>query len=140
MSNSFVVESLVELRVLQRVFREAKFCTEPDDDEISESPIVANLYEKLINILMLRDIEATGDVARQKWMSWLSIDQDRDEWSAGLKRAKLCSCWMKFSEEERLNYVKTLMSPFILSEFNLKKFIADVDQLRKGGVYRNEST
>jgi hypothetical protein len=32
-----------ELVAMQRVFREAKFCLEPDDEDISGSPIVAKL-------------------------------------------------------------------------------------------------
>jgi hypothetical protein len=44
MDHIFVVDDLGELLALQRVFREAKFCLEPDDVEISDSPVVARLF------------------------------------------------------------------------------------------------
>lgn len=66
MSNAFVVEDLGELLALQRVFREAKFCTEPDDVEVSDSPIVAKLFERLIATLVAQAVERDGEGARQR--------------------------------------------------------------------------
>ncbi|MDH5206521.1 MAG: hypothetical protein OEW36_12755, partial [Hylemonella sp.] len=57
MTQKFIVDDLGELLALQRVFREAKFCTEPDDTEISDSPVVARLYELVIATLVAKELE-----------------------------------------------------------------------------------
>lgn len=124
----FVVADRVELLALHRVFREAKFNPEPDDTEISDSPIVAKLFHQLIDAIVAADVERDGESARQKWGQWLSIDEFRDEWSAGVARARREITWPAFSEEERREYVTVLMSPFFLNEDATKRFIAAVEK------------
>ena len=57
-TNSFVVNDIVELRVMQRVFREAKFCALADDDEISDSPIVNELFKRLLVLMPSTTVSA----------------------------------------------------------------------------------
>lgn len=128
-SNPFVVTDLNDLLALHRVFREAKFCTEPDDIEISNSPIVVRLFCQLLDAIVAAEAERDGESARHKWKQWLAIDESRDEWSAGVTRAKRETAWSTFSEEERRAYVTLLMSPFVLNENVMKRFIAAVEEI-----------
>jgi hypothetical protein len=59
-SKIFKVENLVESRALQRVFREAKFCTVADDEEISTSPIVAAMFDRVMEVLVETCVETEG--------------------------------------------------------------------------------
>lgn len=127
-TNSFVVDDLVELRVMQRVFREAKFCTEADDLEISDSPIVARMFERLIATLMAQEVALEGEVARQSWMRWLAIDESRDEWAAAIRRARVEKQWLTFSNTDRTDYVRVLLSPFTASPETIEKFVRAVNQ------------
>ena len=123
----FAVSNLQELRVMQRVFREAKFCLEADDEEISASPIVAKLFTQLMNVLIAIETETEADSARRGWTKWLDMsDSSRDEWTAALKRAKSNVQWPAWSQIERLEYSKTLFSPFVLTEERLRDFVTSV--------------
>lgn len=127
-SERFVVADFNELMVLHRVFREAKFCTEPDDTEISDSPIVARLFRQLLGVIVATEVEREGESACQKWRQWLAIDESRDEWSAGVTRAKRETAWSGLSDQERRAYVTLLMSPFVLDEDAMERFIAAVEK------------
>lgn len=125
-TNRFIVEDFDELIALQRVFREAKFCVEPDDVEISDSPIVARMFKRLVDALMAEEVARDGEIARQNWQRWLMIDESRDEWAAAVRRARGDVRWEAFSEEERTNYVSILLSPFVLTSDALARFISEV--------------
>lgn len=128
MSNAFVVDDLGELLALQRVFREAKFCTEPDDVEVSDSPVVAKLFERLIATLVAHEVERDGENARQRWAQWLAIDESRDEWDAAIRRARSDARWVTFLTDERIEYVRLLLSPFTLSPEVVDRFVLAVNQ------------
>ena len=65
-TNSFVVSDLKELLVMQRVFREAKFCKLADDDEVSSSPLVNELFGRLLDALISKEVEQEGERARKQ--------------------------------------------------------------------------
>jgi len=127
-SEAFVVNDPSELLALQRVFREAKFCIEPDDLEISDSPIVSRMFQRLMDALIASEVEREGEHARQRWMQWLVIDESRDEWQAAIRRARAEDRWSKFSRDERISYVRLLLSPFTVSADAIDHFIHTVNQ------------
>lgn len=130
-SRTFEVCGLQELRVMQRIFREAKFCTVADDDEISDSPIVAMLFSRLMSVLIAAEVEAVGESARQSWEAWLLMDNPlRSEWCAARLRAQKHLVWGTMTESERDDYVKVLFSPFVLSDAAIKRFTAEVNALQ----------
>ena len=131
MSSAFVVHDLGELLALQRVFREAKFCTEPDDVEVSDSPVVAKLFERLVATLVAHEVERDGEGARQRWTQWLAIDESRDEWNAAIRRARSDDRWATFPIDERREYVRLLLSPFTLSPEIVDRFVLAVNQSKE---------
>ena len=128
MTNIFIVDDLGELLALQRVFREAKFCNEPDDVEVSDSPVVARLFERLIATLVDAEVACDGEVAAFRWRRWLEIDESRDEWRASIRRARADARWLTFSGDERDEYVRLLLSPFSLTPETILKFVSEVNQ------------
>lgn len=128
MNNIFIVSDFVELIALQRVFREAKFCHKPDDIEISDSPVVAQLFERLITTLIENDVERNGEDARLRWTQWLTIDESRDEWESAIRRALTDDRWTKFSSSERIEYIRVLLSPFTLTQEIIDIFISTVNR------------
>jgi len=126
-SKQFIVDELSELRAMQRVFREAKFCIEADDDEISESPVVASLFRRLMVSLIEAEVITSGESARKSWEAWLSMDDpNRDEWSAALRRARKQSKWEGLTLDEKRAYAKLLLSPFLLSDRMTQLFLESV--------------
>jgi hypothetical protein len=130
MSKIFVVDDLSELLALQRVFREAKFCTEADDTEISDSPVVARMFERLIATLVATEVGHGDESARLRWARWLAIDESRDEWAAAVRRARADTRWATFSSDERVEYVSLLLSPFTLSPEVIDRFVSSVNQAK----------
>jgi hypothetical protein len=126
--NTFIVDNFDELLTLQRVFREAKFCAEPDDAEVSDSPIVAKMFERLMTTLIARDVMRDGESARQRWMDWLAIDESRDEWHAAVRRARANDRWATFSDEERNSYIQLILSPFVVSPEISERFVRMVNE------------
>lgn len=130
-TKEFAVNDYLELRVMQRIFREAKFCREADDDEIATSPIVADLFERLLDALISTQVERDGEVARVKWENWLSMeDASRDEWGAAFRRAVRYESWDKLTSSEKIKYVEVLFRPFLLKDDLVFRFIAEVDAIR----------
>jgi hypothetical protein len=131
MSKAFIVDDLGEMLALQRVFREAKFCAEPDDVEVSDSPVVARLFERLIATLVANEVERGGEDAKLRWTQWLAIDESRDEWAAAIRRANADVRWATFSSNERIEYVRLLLSPFVLSPSVVDRFISTVKRAKE---------
>ncbi|SMC20875.1 hypothetical protein SAMN02745857_01064 [Andreprevotia lacus DSM 23236] len=129
-SNSFLVNDYHELIALQRVFREAKFCFEASDPEISASPIVARLFDRLLDTLIEVDVTRKGDIARKRWADWLSMHPAREEWQVSVRRAAEEHDWDHWSEDERISYARTLLSPFILAQDLIELFIEEVSTAR----------
>ena len=122
----FSVADYAELLAMQRVFREAKFCGEPDDEEVAASPIVAGLFRRLMEALIAADIERYGTRGKQRWDEWLTIDASRQEWCAALARAKKQSGWKNWNDAARASYVADLLAPFIVSDDRLREFLVAV--------------
>lgn len=128
-SDVFRVESIVELRALQRVFREAKFCTVADDEEISTSPIVAAMFDRVMDALIESCVQLEGESARARWLNWLNMTSpERDEWSAASSRARKNELWPTWTDREQVEYVALLFRPFKLDDSSLKQFISEVTE------------
>jgi tRNA-dihydrouridine synthase len=128
-SNSFTAFNESELNILQRIFREAKFCREPDDLEITDSPDVAELYEDLIEALIEHDNLKYGKDQVERWRTWLAdMDETRDEWAATLTRLASNPKWLTLTKSAQSELVRTMFRPFSLSEEKLPYFISQVNQ------------
>jgi hypothetical protein len=125
-TKSFVVNGYRDLQVLQRVFREAKFCNEANDDEVSASPIVADLYLRLVDVLIEADVAEFGEHVRVNWANWLQMDPSRDEWNSAMRRACSEEKWLAWTFEERLSHTRLLLSPFVISSELELQFINEV--------------
>ena len=123
-TNSFVVNDIVELRVMQRVFREAKFCALADDDEISDSPIVNELFKRLLDALINKCVELDGLEERERWHRWLTMDDPaRDEWGAVRDRALRHDKWALWTREEKVDYLRLLCCPFVARDDLISRIV-----------------
>jgi hypothetical protein len=112
---------------MQRVFRAAKFCTKTDDKDIAPSPIVAQLFGRLMDALITVQAERDGNEARERWNRWLTMaDTRRDEWRAAVWRAKREKEWADWTDERRKDYAKLLLHPFVVSQSMLDRFTLEV--------------
>ena len=127
MTSRFAGFDARELRLMQRVFREAKFCIAADDEEVSDSPWVAALFEELLEQLIAADGATNGNAAR-RWADWRAIDETRDEWRVAIQRVRNSKRWsMLVTEPERIEYVETLLRPFTVTHEKRQLFLATVE-------------
>lgn len=117
-----------ELRALQRVFREAKFCPEAGDDEITNSPIVAAMFARLMDALIATESAREGSRAKERWETWLEMDNPlREEWSAVRRRIEKNIQWPRLGAEEKQAHIKLLFQPFRISDERVKELIEQID-------------
>lgn len=122
-SNEFLRFKYFELIAMQRVFREAKFCFSPSDNEISASPVVSDLFDRLMDALIESDVATKGESAREQWDAWLAINENREEWGVALERARNSLEWQSLDESQKLAYAKELLRPFNCGPVQLEQFV-----------------
>ncbi len=125
-SNVFQVDDYYELLALHRALLEAKFCDEPNDLDVSASPLVATLHRKLLKSLIKIEVDKKGLSAQNDWDDWLTLRADRREWIVGLKRVKNLDIWDEWSNETKKKYVLNLLSPFYVSDELVNTFLVEV--------------
>ncbi|MES2933727.1 MAG: hypothetical protein V4805_09605 [Pseudomonadota bacterium] len=127
-SKNFEISDVVELRVMQRIMREAKFCIAENDTEISTSPIVSQLFKRLMDALIEAEVELDGEEARTRWLRWLNLDDPRrDEWQVAVGRAANDGRWEKFTDQEKRDFSENVLCPFTMAPDLLNEFIYAVE-------------
>ena len=124
--SEFIVKDYYELLALHRALLESKFCDEPNDLDVSSSPIVAKLHKQLLSILVESDVDRKGDEAKEEWNEWLQLGTDRREWKVAIKRAKNEELWENWGPREKKTYVSDLLSPFVIDDKLIDEFIESV--------------
>lgn len=130
MNEKFCASELSELIALQRLFREAKFSTDPDDAELCDSPLVARMFERLMSALVVKDVQTSGEQAKRRWEAWLAIDETRDEWRSAVRSAARDFRWASFSDSERIAQAYLLLSPFTTTPTLVERFIVEANEAR----------
>ena len=125
-SSIFIVDEYYELLAVHRAFLEAKFCDDPTDNDVSWSPILASLHERLILKLIEAAVSRNGESERIQWNEWLVISDTRREWTVALNRARTQAQWENWSDTEKLRYSRPLLAPFTFTDELLLSFIEQV--------------
>ena len=105
---------------LHKALLEAKFHTIPDNELIAGSPLIADLY------IQVRDLLIESDKGNE-WKDWflLSNRPDRKEQAIILMRKD--RIWNKATHDEKRKIASAFLAPFIFSEEELENLIAEVD-------------
>lgn len=127
MNNGFFVNDLFELRVMQRIFREAKFNFDPDDTELQTAPVVVALFERLIESLIAASVAKDGEQERAGWMQWLEVDSTRNEFWASVRFAQMSAEWNSADSTKRRELALAILGPFKVSEGVLHEFFMAVE-------------
>lgn len=125
-SSEFIVDDYYELLAIHRAFMEAKFCDDANDRDVSGSPIIASLHQRLIVNLIEASVANDGESERTRWIEWLNLSDTRREWTVAIERAQSEIRWKGWSDIEKREYSLSLLAPFTFSDEMLLKFIAQV--------------
>jgi hypothetical protein len=126
-SKDLIVADYHELLVLHRALMEAKFSQNPWDDVVMGSPLIASLMHRVIGILIEHQQEKGDAQAVRKWQKWLAIDPSRREWVIAKRQAKESEAWVQWSIDEKKQFARILLSPFMADDSLLTTFIKEVD-------------
>lgn len=112
-----------ELLALHKALLEAKFHTDPDNEEISGSPLVAN------TCIQVRDLLLQSEKAAQ-WEDWFQLKNRRDYRATAIMRMSKDRRWEKASDEERKRIAGDYLAPFLWGETELYETVEAVNRMR----------
>lgn len=104
---------------LHKALLEAKFNMNPDNELVSGSPFVADIYVQVREFLIKND---------HQWKEWFLLRNRPDYRARAIMRMKKCRRWGKATFAEKKKIAADFLAPFLHSEIELKEAIAETDQ------------
>ena len=129
MTTSIDFTSYYELLALHRALMEAKFHDTPNDPAVAGSPFVADVANRIVEILA--NWKQSDRPAGHDWPSWRHVGPGHREWAVAIDRAREATNWITWNEDERRQFAKILLSPFVATSEVLEQFIACVNADKK---------
>ena len=105
---------------LHKALLEAKFHTMPDNELVAGSPLIADLYIQVRDLLMESD---TGS----GWKDWFQLSNRPDRKEQAIIMMRRDRIWNKATYDEKSEIARAFLAPFIFSEEELENVIAEVD-------------
>lgn len=105
---------------LHKALLEAKFHTMPENELVSGSPLVANTYIKV------RDLLIESDKGNQ-WKEWFQLSNRPDRRNQAVILIKKCERWNKATADEKREIASDYLAPFLFDDDELEVVIAEVD-------------
>lgn len=106
---------------LHKALLEAKFHIDPDNESVSGSPLVAEIY------IQIRDYLIESDEKGQ-WREWFQLKNRPDYRERAIARMKKFRRWDKASSDEKRKIAKTFLAPFLCGEEELNMVIMETDK------------
>ena len=106
---------------LHKTLLEAKFNTNPDNEMVSGSPFVADIY------IQVREWLIKNDKSSQ-WEVWFQLKNRSDYKERALIRMRKNNQWKKAHYEQKKMIAKNYLAPFIYDEHELDEVIAEMDK------------
>lgn len=120
------INDYYEILNLHKALLEAKFHKNPDNINVSSSPIIADICNKLVDALEEMDGEKNEkDIG--KWDNWRMLKNQIFYRDRALKNAMLNNRWTKLNPNDKEKIVINLLSPFKAAQEEIKSFIQEVD-------------
>lgn len=105
---------------LHKALLEAKFHTMPDNELVAGSPLVADLY------IQVRDLLIESDKGSE-WKDWFQLSNRPDRKEQAIILMRRDRIWNKAAHDEKRKTARAFLAPFIFSEEELENVIAEVD-------------
>lgn len=106
---------------LHKALLEAKFNVNPDNEMVSGSPLIADIY------IQIREWLIKNDESGQ-WKVWFQLKNRPDYKKRALIRMSKNKQWKKAYYEEKKMIVKNYLAPFIFNEQEVDEVIIEVDK------------
>lgn len=124
-----VIKDYFTILNLHKALLEAKFHLNPDNINVSSSPVIAQFCTELVDVLGKMD-EERSEKNNGKWDEWRLLKNQSFYRDRAIINAKLNNRWMKMNVDEKRKTVKNMVSPFIATDEEIDIFIKEVDDSR----------
>lgn len=113
-----------ELLNLHKALLEAKFNLNPDNELVSGSPLVADVYIQVRDLLMKSD-------KSDDWEAWFQLKNRPDRRKSVIMRILGDERWEKASDDDKIKIAGNYLAPFIYDEVELNEIVAEIDYVIK---------
>lgn len=104
---------------LHKALLEAKFHLNPDNELVSGSPLVAEVFIQVRDYLI-------REHGRKGWETWYQLKNRPDFRQRAILRMRANDRWLKLTREERKKVAGDYLAPFIYSEEELEAVVDEV--------------
>ena len=129
MSSLFTVEDEFELLALHRALYCAKFDEDSSAPELSASPFVAAMAERVVTALQQLHSQGGGP---GDWAEWRRAEVHPAEMNLVHRRIAECTVWSSWSLPQRREYVRLLLSPLIATDGTTSELLLHGDGCHPG--------
>lgn len=105
---------------LHKALLEAKFHIAPDNEYVSGSPIIADIFIKVRDMLMESE-------KGSEWKEWFQLNNRPDRKKQAIVLMKNYERWNNLSYDEKRKIAKNYLAPFIFDDKELDNVIMEVD-------------
>ena len=103
-THPFIVSEDHELIALHRSLFEAQFAVSPHDRDVPGSPILANLANRVVDLLSQRD---------SRWTQWRNASNHPDRVEIARKRLLADPRWRDMPRQEKEQHVRNHLAPLV---------------------------
>ena len=109
-----------ELLNLHKTLLEAKFHTNPENELVAGSPLVAKVY------IQVRDLLIESEKGSQ-WKNWFQLSNRPERKKQAVLMMRKDKRWRRVTIDEKSRIASNYLAPFISDDEALKNIIAEVD-------------
>lgn len=109
-----------ELLNLHKTLLEAKFHTNPENELVAGSPLVAKVY------IQVRDLLIESEKGSQ-WKNWFQLSNRPERKKQAVLMMRKDKRWRRATIDEKSRIASNYLAPFIFDDETLKNIIAEVD-------------
>lgn len=109
---------------LHKALLEVKFHTMPENESVAGSPLVADLY------IQIRDLLIESQDGNQ-WKDWFQLSNRPDRRNQAILLMQKCNRWDRATADEKRKIARHYLAPFLFDDEELQHVIAEADKRRK---------
>jgi hypothetical protein len=127
MSEKFEITEYYELVALHRALHVARFAREPLVPALPGSPFLAAIAKRVVETLAEMEIKRGKPERASDWQ--IKIDPSGEVWQIAVRNAALePEFWNRCTNQEKTGLAHTFLSPFVVTDETVIKFIEQVDE------------
>ncbi len=120
----FILKDYYDMLNLHKALLEAKFHENPDNLYVAGSPIIANIYNRLLDTIQEYEIEKKG---KENWSEWRRIQNQKFYKDRAIRNIIECEKWRTFDNKKKMEIIYNYLSPFTFTEDELQEIMNEID-------------